>query len=251
MLMADGVFMLRQTQDGTNRILENESLRPHPLDFERSVAFDRDKAEYSISLCKNHASLSPEGLLLLTRELFPLYMAGFLHSGTDYSDADYLQFFDDLYAHLAQSKRLTVVRQNQEIACFIASDLLSSDCGQIYHLQGIVVAPSFQGKGLAEAVLEKELNQCSATLLAFHTQSLRMLRVGLKLSEFEHALVEQIAQLIHTRHPQDGVDKHRYGDHALYGDLQRFKNEAIPDIDIAHGDALIFVGRIHGKQSVS
>lgn len=118
---------------------------------------------------------------------------------------------------------------------------------RVLHLGGIIVNPSYQGKGIGRRLIENEMNQVGASLLAFHTQNRHMLELGEKVSIYSYALSSALAEEFKTRDPQTRiignqmriVQKNRYGQTSLYGHLRR-------DIAISGlgrgGNAIFYVG---------
>jgi len=113
---------------------------------------------------------------------------------------------------------------------------------KITHLEGIMVSEKYQGTGLSTEILRRAV--AGSDVLAFHTQSKRMLGLGRRLAKEDVSLAMEVAEVIHTR-DQDGlIDRRRYGGSCLYGDSARFAESAIEEGDWQKGDAYIFAGKV-------
>jgi len=113
---------------------------------------------------------------------------------------------------------------------------------KICHLEGVIVSDKYQGKGIASEMVRRAVGD--SDVLAFHTQSKKMLNLGRKISEEDVSLTMEVADVIHTRNQQGLLDIRRYGGSCLYGDTTRFAESAIEEGDWQKGDARIFAGFI-------
>jgi len=186
-------------------------------------------------------------LSALARKLFPLYVAGFMQEAQLGEATRTASFFDDLKEHLSSAQRISLITREGALAGFIVSQLIDTSCGPLYHLGGIIIDPKEQGRGIGFRAVRAELQASRATLLGFHTESAAMYAIGEKLAVFSPELVREFQSHIGTQNPHEGIDRGRYGRGSLYGDLERFKSQAIPDLNIEKGDAVIFIGEVYEK----
>jgi hypothetical protein len=152
----------------------------------------------------------------------------------------------DVKQHVFGSDRLVISRHNNEISSYIAASLREYRGEIVYHLEGVIVEPRYQATGLAFHLLKRDLEETDADILAFHTQSVKMVRLGFRLASLERKLAVEVAEIIHTRNRKGAKDKGRYGNQSLYDD-PLFANVAIKSLDWQKGDALICAGRVRGK----
>jgi len=183
-------------------------------------------------------ALSDREKQLLVDQLTPVTARGFLRREITQ------ELRDDVKNHVIDCHRLGIAECGDgEVAAFCARSIRCVEPeGVIYHLEGIIVEDKSQGLG--RAILHKELQDTKADILAFHTQSIRMIRLGQALSEMDVLLAIKLAMAINSRNPQGDIDIDRYGGKSLYGDVDAFSIDAIGDIDWRRGDAKIFAGRI-------
>lgn len=190
-------------------------------------------------------SLQPDPTIdALTKSLLPIYLAGFLHQQHPNGIEPNNPLFSDLYNHLRQAQRLLVFDVANSPEAFVVSRLIKCQVGTVYHLQGIVINPAFQGHELGLHLLQNELRLANADYLAFHTQSRRMHNLGHKLADLNESDALQLAALIGTNRQAGLIDRGRYGRGSLYGDINRFRPEAIKGIGFEQGDAIICAGPI-------
>lgn len=193
---------------------------------------------------------------MVARGLAPMTATGFLKDLTQ-------EVIQDVENHVLGVDRLRVLvgdggGTGVVPVAFVASEVKPVRDGirdaTLYHLGGIIVGRSYQGKGLGRILVRDELTQTEADLLGFHTQSLHMLVLGHELSEYDFSLSSGLAEEMGTHNPQiqmlghrpSVVEKGRYGDHSLYGDLGKFEKggRVIRDLDYRHGDAVVYVGKV-------
>jgi hypothetical protein len=199
-------------------------------------------------------SLSEEEKERLANELTPITAGGFMRDIS--SSRTYKVLFDDVYHHVIDCDRLSILRDREtgEPSAFIAVSLREVGDKILYHLEGIIVTPEFHGNGYAKSILENDLVECKADLLAFHTQSTLMERLGRKVSDFDVSLSRELATAIGTSNlvdTEDGpFDKGRYGGASLYGDLEKFGPMAIrrSGFNYLDGDAIVFAGHVRRKK---
>lgn len=162
--------------------------------------------------------------------------------------------YHDVFNHVINCGRLLVFRSAGLPVAFMAVNLISFGGLRVYHLEGIITSSAVRGNGFARLILEKDLKKCQADILAFHTQSVLMKKLGEKVSQYDLNLSLGIAALIGTRNlcvTRSGpVDGGRYGGHCLYGDVERFDSVAIKrsEFDYLAGDAIIYAGYINKKE---
>lgn len=186
----------------------------------------------------------------LSHELTPLTAQGFMRDIS--SEAGYESLYADVFNHVVPCDRLSIFRgvnENTPVA-FIAAGIKSFGILRVYHLEGIIVSPVLHGNGFSQRILSRELITCNAQILAFHTQSKLMEKLGAKVSEPDIDLAREIAGSIGTNNlidlPTGPIDGGRYGGQSLYGDIGRFDSVAIknPGFDYLNGDAIVFAGRV-------
>lgn len=189
----------------------------------------------------------------LSHELTPVTAEGFMQNIS--SKVAYDALFQDVFNHVVPCDRLTIYRKQfeNEPTAFIAASLKEFEEERLYHLEGIIVAPNMHGTSFAYQILERELLECGADILTFHTQSMLMEGLGRKISIFDVDLARRVATFVGTRNlldlPSGPIDKARYGGNCLYGDIERFDPIAIKQtgFDYLKGDAIVFAGRIKRK----
>lgn len=190
------------------------------------------------------STLKEEEFQILAKELVGLTSRGFMQEETD-------ELYQDVFNHIRGSDRLVIVRNGGNAIAFICATLKSVNNGGsiLYHLEGIIVDNEYQGSGLAFKLLSKELRETNADLLGFHTQNSKMLQLGMKLADLNDRDAKRYATDIGTRNQCGIVDKSRYGESSLYGNMEMFEGIAITSIDWQHGDALICVGPVKQKMA--
>jgi len=144
-----------------------------------------------------------------------------------------------------KAQNISLIVRQDVITGFIASQVLQTERGALYHLGGIIIDPVEQGNGVGFTAIQAELKSSGAALLGFHTESAAMYAIGEKLAACSPELVAEFQTLIGSNNPEGGIDKGRYGEEGLYGDLERFKSRALPSLDIKRGDAVIFIGEVY------
>lgn len=196
--------------------------------------------------------LNDKEKLKLSHELTPLTAQGFMRDISTKESYDAL--FQDVFNHVIPCDRLNTYRaKTGEPIAFIATGLKDFEGQLLYHVEGIITDPRVQGKGFANEILSKELNECRADVLTFHTQSNLMKNLGEKVSEFDLDLTRRIAGFIGTSNlvdlPEGPIDRGRYGGSSLYGNVKRFDLIAIKrfGFDYLNGDAIVFAGRVLTK----
>jgi hypothetical protein len=185
--------------------------------------------------------------MALAEKLTPLAAEGFMR---DLSNGEaYRMMFADVYDHAIGCQRISVYRDvNGQALAFIASVMKQFNDTDIYHLEGIVLVSEVQGNGFAHGILRQELIENNADILAFHTQSELMKRLGERVAMFNPDLARDVAGLIGTGNlldlPDGPIDRMRYGGTSLYGDIETFDSVAIKDsgFNYLEGDAIIFAG---------
>lgn len=155
----------------------------------------------------------------------------------------------DVTAHLKVADRIVVARgSNLQPVAFITTSMHSFDThtghGLMYHLEGIIVKPDYQGSGLSKALLVNDIRDSGATHLGFHTQNARMRALGSKIAYLNEADALAYGHIIDTNSQCGSVDISRYGGTSLYGDTAKFSSIAIQDINWQQGDASICIGPI-------
>jgi len=181
--------------------------------------------------------------LSIARDLTPLTAEGFMQNTTELTEA----LIQDVRNHVCGSERLVVAYRAGMPCAFICSSLIEVDEGLLYHLEGIIVETALQGNGFAEEFVNEELQKTRADLIGFHTQSKKMFCLGKKIADFSTGLAHMYGPTIHSVKMVGGVDKGRYGS-CLYGDIERFRPDAIEEINWMNGDALICIGSIKNKR---
>lgn len=193
--------------------------------------------------------------MMVARGLSPMTATGFL---TEMSEA----LVDDVYKHI-QCERLRVVVDNQdnlEPVAFLASRLVHSGFGHfgsdnLYYLGGMIVDE--QHRGIGGRLLRGDLMNTRADYLGLHTQNLKMLGLGEKLSNYDYHLAKIRAVSLGTPEvntqyvdlPGRGmyvIHAGRYGQSSLYRDLGSYyeRGMSIPGVDPSTGDAVVFVGKV-------
>lgn len=170
------------------------------------------------------------------------------------NEVAYSDMFGDVYNHVVGCQTLSVYNGiNSDPIAFIASSIRNLGSLKVYHLGGIVLTPEIQGNGFALGILEQGLAEAGAEVLAFHTQSRVMEKLGLKVSIFCSDLAKRVAMLLgtgsHVNTTDGPIDKGRYGGSSLYGDAEAFEPIAIkrPGFDYCQGDAIVFAGYVKRK----
>lgn len=194
-------------------------------------------------------TLDNEAKELLSHELTPITGLGFMRDLT--TREGYQRLYEDVYNHVVPCDRLSVFRDSSgKVIAFIAAGFAKHRENNVYHLGGIIVDPTLHHKNFSVAILQRELMVTSTDIIAFHTQSVLMEKLGQKVSRFDVDLAREVAGLIGTGNMQDTqegpIDKERYGGQSLYEDIARFDSIAIkkPDFNYLKGDAIIFAGYI-------
>lgn len=193
----------------------------------------------------------PEELgLMVARGLAPMVAAGFLKDLTN-------EVIVDTENHTRGVDRLRVVVNNDrnprlESVAFAASNvrdvsIYKRDDERALHLGGIIVSPGYQGKRIGKMLIEDEMVQVSASLLAFHTQNRHMLELGEVVTRYSYTLSSALAEEFETKDPQTKIignemrviEEARYGKTSLYGHLRR--DIAIRGLGRG-GNAIFYVG---------
>jgi hypothetical protein len=190
--------------------------------------------------------LSREALEVLTRKLLPLYSRGFLRSSNESDLASTLESYQDLKAHLSDAGRLRLLNLEGRSVGVVCADFVTTPFGEVYHLQGVILDPALQGKGLAKKALADDMRGQRPKFLAFHTQSRFMLSLGSKLANLSEDLSTRLAPYFSHVSLTGGVDKGRYGSKPLYGDHEALKDLAISGLDVLAGDAVFAAGTLKG-----
>ncbi len=180
----------------------------------------------------------------LALSLTPLTAEGFMRTVTD-------ALYKDVYDHVIDCDRLRIAQdKNGKSVAFIATSLRFYRNMSVYHLEGIITSESVRGNGFAKTFLENDIRECGSDVLAFHTQSFIMRKLGEKISHYDFHMSVEIAELIGTRNLQMSeigpFDRGRYGGSSLYGDIKKFDSIAIKGNGFDHlrGDAIIFAGYV-------
>jgi hypothetical protein len=183
----------------------------------------------------------------LAYELTPITAIGFMREISD--EKSFRAMFQDVYNHVVGCQKLTVHRDTDyKSVAFTASGTKKLGNLNVYHLEGIVLSPEIQGNGFAHEILIQELHETGADVLAFHTQSGCMEKLGLRVANYDTNLAREAALLIGTENfvdlPEGPIDKGRYGGSSLYGDVEAFDPIAIKrdGFDFRRGDAIVFAG---------
>lgn len=192
---------------------------------------------HTVEVIMHPTKMDSEAQGQLVSELTPVTGRGFLRK-----DIHSQELYNDVAQHVIDCERLIVIRNKDEVSLFIAASIKKQNGVTIYHLEGIIVEPEFHGTGLAYIALKNDIEVCSAKILAFHTQSLRMFRLGQKLADITEQESLKYASLINTRNQQGVVDVARYGGQSLYENIVEFAHQAIPNLNFKNGDALICAG---------
>jgi GNAT superfamily N-acetyltransferase len=155
----------------------------------------------------------------------------------------------DVACHVLGCDRLTVARSGGEVTAFVAASLKKMEGETIYHLEGVIVEPEYHNSGLGRQLIERDMAETQSSVLAFHTQSKKMLALGNKLAYLNNQDAVYYSRIINTRMlsvTESGliVDHQRYGGNCLYGDINQFAQVAVEGIDWQQGDALVCAGRI-------
>jgi len=203
---------------------------------ERSRRIERI-GNHTLEVYENPTSLPDEVQTQLVQELTPVTGRGFLRNDI-HSD----ELYQDVANHVINCDRLTIARSGGEVSAFMAQSTVKKGFKKIFHLEGIIVEPAFRSSGLASKMIKKGMKGHS--ILAFHTQSKAMLKLGEKLSKRDDGLAEQIAYIIGSGDARGNVDVGRYGGQSLYENTSKFARTAIKEIDWENGDAQIFAGKI-------
>ncbi|OGK62311.1 hypothetical protein A2334_02180 [Candidatus Roizmanbacteria bacterium RIFOXYB2_FULL_38_10] len=147
----------------------------------------------------------------------------------------------DVADHVFGCQRLTVAMMDECATGFLATTIRGSDLHEkILHVEGIICDPGFPGLGFH--LLKKEVQETRPDFIAFHTQSEKMKRLGLKVADLNIDDAVRLGVFINTGNQLGDVDRGRYGHNCLYGDIEAFAPCAITDVDYARGDAMIFAG---------
>lgn len=197
-------------------------------------------------------TLGPVLIDALVDGLTPLTAMGFM-----YEEAPAIALCElerDVHNHVVPVERLRIVSdEDGNPVAFLASEVKKTPYGRVLHAGGCIVHPDFQGKGMGRKLLVKEIEQTNAKILAFHTQNIDALRLGMRVAEMDVALAFDLAPVIGTPNPHleeiNGgyyvVHSGRYGQ-SLYYNIERFREEekVIPDLNFLMGDAVVFVGEV-------
>ena len=207
------------------------------LQFNQEI-IDRLGNKHTIEVIYNPTeTLTPDQQGELVTELTPVTGRGFLRE-----DVHAQELYEDVANHVIDCDKLTVTRCGEEVSAFVAASFRENLNKKIYHLEGVIVEPEFRGSGLASQLLKDDLKETGSNVLAFHTQSAAMVRLGDKIAPMNASLAYEVAETIETKNQLGLIDIKRYGGNSLYGDTQEFSKVAIADIDWRHGDAIIFAG---------
>ncbi len=174
----------------------------------------------------------------LARILTPLAGMGFMRKDI-YADA----LYQDVSHHVLDCDRLLVSRRGSRASAFAAISLHDGTGELIYHIEGVVVHPDYQGKGLGAEMLKKDIRLIHPNTVAFHTQSTHMLKLAAKLANLNETDSRRVASIINSYQPIGLTDVKRYGT-CLYEDIEKFKEIAVPGLDVLNGDALICAGPV-------
>jgi len=196
--------------------------------------------------------LQDEQKIALALELTPITASGFMRDISTKNAYDVM--YRDVYDHVINCARLTVIRnsKNSPVA-FVAADFKKLEEVKIYHLEGIILLSEVRGNSFGKDILTEDINENGADVLAFHTQSELMEKLGLKIADYDISLARKVAKLIGTGNlldlPFGPADKGRYGGKCLYGDIEKFDSIAIKrtGFNYKEGDAIVFAGRIKRK----
>lgn len=179
----------------------------------------------------------------LIEQLTPLTGMGFMRG-----DLNSQALKEDVSNHVLGCERLLVACYQEAAAAFLAASVKQLPTGErLYHIEGIICHPQFEGKGLARQLVIHDFKETKPQLVAFHTQSKRMLQLGKRLGQLNFVDAYRIGQHIGTRNQQGIVDVGRYGGMCLYEDRERFLPLAIEEIDYMNGDALICAGPVRSE----
>ncbi len=193
-----------------------------------------DVAKLSVS------SLNAKQLIELARELLPLYVSGFMHEEICHENQQ--EFFEDLLNHLRAADYITTLSKNGKMIAFICSQQILTNFGPSFGLGGIIVDNNFQGQSVGYHMLNMELLDSGANVLAFHTQSKRMLKLGMRCALIFDECAREIAKYFRHKKLDDLIDVGRYDGKPLYGNSKGLASIAITDINIERGDARFFAG---------
>jgi len=197
------------------------------------------------------SDLEPHALKALSMELLRVYANGFMHSEQALALRQE-EFLTDLEVHLRASERILVVRQG-DLRGVVCSCIKQCDGSRVYYLGGIILDPELQRQRIGRSLLMQELYDCQVDILAFHTQSRHMHRLGMRCADISLELSQKVAYHMKESHPnidlETCIDHGRYGGHPLYGDLKRLKEIALPTIDATAGDACFFAGFVKTDNS--
>jgi hypothetical protein len=202
------------------------------------------------------SELAPEVLQKLAADLTPITAAGFMREIAD--PESHTRMYEDVYQHIQNCDRLVVYRNqgNEQATAFLAVNRRMLEGARVYHLAGLIVSGEMQGNGFAKAILSRDMFECATDILAFHTQSKLMRSLGNKVSDFSSPLAELIATEIGTGNlallPMGPIDRGRYGNGPLYGDIEAFRPIAVegPGFDAFAGDAIVFAGFVRKGQTL-
>ncbi|HEU0051425.1 MAG TPA: GNAT family N-acetyltransferase [Patescibacteria group bacterium] len=160
---------------------------------------------------------------------------------------------EDVREHLAHGERLYSIHAHGQVAGFAIFNIWDS----VLYLSGIMLKTEFQGRGIAERVVERVHTAVQAPYFALRTQSLRMWCAGRRMVEewYPHPEYSEIPDEFRTlgyavarRLGNDfPVSRGCYGS-ALYGLKPTCANSALQEwwdqiCDFERGDAIVCVGR--------
>ncbi|MEZ4753047.1 MAG: hypothetical protein R3A13_01905 [Bdellovibrionota bacterium] len=192
------------------------------------------------------STLSDVEFAKLTQQLLPIYLKGFMHDKNNSPD-ELARFTEDLMVHLRGTEAILNLTDGKTSYGFVCSSLVDTPFGRTYHLTGIILDPKIEGRNIARRILGMELERTGAKYLAFHTQSQRMKRLGGRCARLSTRRSKKMSVFFSHRNLNGVVDIGRYHGQSLYGDMDRFKQMAIPKINIERGDALFFAGRVRRR----
>lgn len=162
--------------------------------------------------------------------------------------------FSDIYTHITNPERVYLLR-NEGIKA-MASYNSQIICGfNSLVVEGVAVAPEFQGKGVFQEITKQALG--SADLVFLRTQSPRMYRALEKITERIYpnpeglgeglnTFLREFAKYLNCKMDERGVVRSYYG-RLLYGEepthckiTDFFKKDL--KMDLSKGDALLVMG---------
>lgn len=72
-----------------------------------------------------------------------------------------VDLYRDVLNHICSSDRVIVARDGDVPVAYLAPSLKCIDKGLLYHLEGMIVDPGYQGSGLAYNMLKDEVKTTS------------------------------------------------------------------------------------------